>query len=47
MNIVLFGALVNALALDGIDWESVIRDTVPEKSVALNLAAYRAGLAAV
>ena len=47
MNIVLFGALVNALALDGIDWESVIRDIVPEKFVALNLAAYRAGLAAV
>ena len=47
MNIVLFGALIKALALDGIDWESVIRDTVPEKSVELNLTAYRAGLSAV
>lgn len=46
MNIVLFGALVNALALDGIDWESVIRDTVPERFAELNLAAYRAGRAA-
>lgn len=47
MNIVLFGAMTKALALDGIDWESVIRDTVPEKFVELNLAAYRAGKAAV
>ncbi len=47
MNIVMFGAMVKALALESIDWKSVIRDTVPEKSVELNLAAYRAGLAAV
>lgn len=47
MNIVLFGAMTKALALDGIDWESVIRETVPEKFVELNLAAYRAGREAV
>ena len=47
MNIVLFGAMTQALSLDGIDWEAVIRDTVPPKFLELNLAAYRAGRAAV
>ena len=47
MNIVLFGAMTKALALDGIDWEDVIRQTVPPKFVELNLAAYRAGREAV
>ena len=43
MNVVLFGAMTKALGLDGIDWEDVIRATVPEKSLELNLNAYRAG----
>ena len=43
MNIVLFGAMTKALDLDGIDWEEIIRETVPEKTLDLNLAAYRAG----
>ncbi len=43
MNVVLFGAMTRALGLDEIDWESVIRKTVPEKFLELNLAAYRAG----
>lgn len=47
MNIVLFGAMTKALSLDGIDWENVIRETVPEKFVELNLAAYKAGREAV
>ncbi len=44
-NIVLFGAMTEALGaeLDGIDWEGIIRETVPEKYVELNLKAYRAG----
>ena len=44
-NIVLFGAMTEALGadLDEIDWEDVIRETVPEKYVELNLKAYRAG----
>lgn len=45
MNIVLFGAMTAALGLDEVDWESVIRETVPEKYLYLNLAAYRAGRA--
>lgn len=43
MNIVLFGAMTRALALDEIDWEGVITRTVPEKFLELNLCAYRAG----
>ena len=46
MNVVLFGALVKALGLEEIDWETVIRGTVPPKTVELNLRAYRAGLEA-
>ena len=43
MNIVLFGALTYALGLEDIDWEEIIRETVPPKFLDLNLAAYRAG----
>ena len=46
MNIVLFGALTHVLKLEEIDWEDVIRDTVPPKFLDLNLRAYRAGLEA-
>ena len=46
MNIVLFGAMTKALQLDDIDWEDVIRETVPPKFLELNLAAFRAGRAA-
>ena len=47
MNIVLFGGMVKALHMDDIDWEAVIAETVPAKSVELNLRAYRAGRDAV
>ena len=47
MNIVLFGSMVRALQMDGIDWESVIAETVPPKFRELNLRAYRAGYEAV
>ena len=43
MNIVLFGAMSKLPELAGIDWEDVIRRTVPPKFAELNLAAYRAG----
>lgn len=46
MNIVLFGAIAHALNLEQVDWEDVIRKTVPPKFLELNLAAYRAGLKA-
>ena len=47
MNIVLFGSMVKALDIDGIDWETVIAETVPEKFHELNLKAFRAGRDAV
>jgi indolepyruvate ferredoxin oxidoreductase beta subunit len=47
MNIFLFGAMTAALDLEEIDWEEIIRETVPPKFVELNLAAYRAGKSAV
>ena len=47
MNVVLFGALVKALKLDDIDWESIIKDTVPAKFIDLNVAAYKAGCQAI
>jgi indolepyruvate ferredoxin oxidoreductase beta subunit len=43
MNIVLFGAMTYALGLDEIDWETVIRNTVPPKFIDLNIKAYQAG----
>ena len=43
MNVVLFGAMTKALAMDDIDWEAIIAKTVPAKFLELNLAAYRAG----
>ena len=47
MNLVLFGSLVKALNMENIDWEEVITQTVPEKSRALNIAAYQAGYRAI
>jgi len=47
MNIVLFGALTKVLELPDIDWEEIIRATVPAKFVELNISAYRAGREAI
>ncbi|MGN0673123.1 MAG: indolepyruvate oxidoreductase subunit beta [Anaerovoracaceae bacterium] len=43
MNVVTFGAACDALGIDGIDWESVIGEVVPEKLRELNIQALRAG----
>ncbi|MFA9423821.1 MAG: indolepyruvate oxidoreductase subunit beta [Sedimentibacter sp.] len=47
MNVVLFGALVKAMNLTEIDWEKIIRSTVKEKFVDLNIKAFHAGVDAV
>ena len=47
MNVVLFGAMTKVIGLDDIDWETVIRETVPPKFIDLNLRAYEAGREAV
>ena len=47
MNVVLFGAMTKVLGMDDVNWEEIIRQTVPAKFVDLNLRAYRAGRDAV
>ena len=42
-NIVLLGALVKAMGLDGVDWKALVSAMVPSKAVEMNLAAYAAG----
>ncbi len=42
-NVVLFGAMTKALAMDDIDWEQAVRDSVPPKFLELNLKAFNAG----
>lgn len=44
MNVVLFGALVKAMALTGIDWGAEIAKNVKEKTLAINLEAFKAGM---
>lgn len=43
MNVVLFGALVQAMQLDYIDWEAVIKESVKASAVSVNLLALQAG----
>jgi indolepyruvate ferredoxin oxidoreductase beta subunit len=47
MNVVLVGALIKALGLEKLDWETVIRETVKEKFVEINIKALEAGMAQV
>lgn len=43
-NVVIVGALVKAMGLTDIDWEEVIRKTVKEKFVDINLKALQVGM---
>ena len=43
MNVVLFGAMCDALGTPEIDWEQIVAETVPEKVRELNIKAFRAG----
>lgn len=43
-NVVLLGALVNALGLKELEWESIIKEQVPEKFYDLNVNAFKAGM---
>lgn len=42
-NIVLLGALVKALKLDGIDWPAVLKENLPPKLLDINIKAFNAG----
>ena len=43
MNVVLFGAMCDALGCPDIDWEQIVAETVPAKVKDLNLQAFRMG----
>ena len=43
MNIVLLGALVKMFKLDSIDWKQLIKDSVPEKAIDMNIKAFEKG----
>lgn len=43
-NIVLLGALVKAMGLEDIDWQSVLKELIPPKLYELNQKAFEAGL---
>ena len=44
-NVVLLGALIKAMGLEGLDWTEVLRDVVPPKLFDLNVKALQAGMA--
>lgn len=43
-NIVLLGALINILRLQGIDWLELVQEYVPAKVRGLNVSAFKAGM---
>lgn len=43
-NIVLLGSLIKVLGLERINWIDVIRESVPEKAIDLNIDAFKMGL---
>ncbi len=47
MNVVMVGTLVKGLGLTDIDWESVIKATVKEKFIPLNIKAFNLGMDAI
>lgn len=44
MNVVMVGSLAKAMGLDNIDWEEVVKNTVKEKFVDINIKALRKGM---
>lgn len=46
-NVVLLGALIQAMNLHDIDWKSIVAKTVKKNFVDINLKAFEAGMAAV
>lgn len=44
MNVVLVGSLIKAMGLEKLDWETVIRDTVKEKFIDINMKALQIGM---
>ena len=47
MNVVLLGTIIRFMQLEDIDWEKIVRDNVKPAFADLNVAALRAGMAAL
>lgn len=47
MNIILLGTIVKAMGLEEIDWESIIRNNIPEKLANINIKAITLGMSIV
>lgn len=45
MNVVLLGALIHAFGLDEVDWDSILKENIPEKMLDVNLKALHLGMA--
>jgi len=45
MNVILMGVLINVLGLKNINWVDILRNSLPQKNVDLNIRALEAGLA--
>ncbi|MCR4421018.1 MAG: indolepyruvate oxidoreductase subunit beta [Spirochaetales bacterium] len=43
-NMILLGVLIGQLDIKSIDWENIIRNSLPEKIVEINLKAFKTGL---
>ena len=43
LNIIMLGALIKAMGIDEVDWESVIREEVKDKFVDINIKAFNVG----
>lgn len=46
-NVILLGTIIKIMSLEGIDWETIIRNNVKEKFVDLNLKALKIGMESV
>lgn len=44
-NVVMLGALIKAMGLENMEWESILKSNLPEKLHDLNIKALRAGMA--
>ncbi len=44
MNVVLLGSLIQAMDLDNIDWNTVVKENIKEKFVDINIEALQAGM---
>lgn len=47
MNVILLGAIVKSMGLEGLEWERIIRENVKEKFIDINIKAFMHGMSLV